>query len=76
MSTRFAVESLLPPRDLLSWHGRVLVHNSRPELEFLLAGEVRVIELPHDVPPEQCLELRFHPQFEHHRFPLVRSDYR
>jgi hypothetical protein len=76
VTVRYAVESLLPPRDLLTWRGRVLIHDSRPELEFLLAGDVRVIELPRDVPPEQCMEIRYHPQFEHHRFPLHREDYR
>jgi hypothetical protein len=76
VSARYAVQSLLPPRDLLSWHGRVLVHDNRDELEFLLAGAVRVVECPRDIPPEQCLEIRHHPQFAHHRFPLVRSDYR
>lgn len=76
MSERYAVQSLMPPRDLLSWRGRVLVHNSRAELEFLLAGEIRIVPCPRDIPPEQTLELRHHPQFAHHRFPLVRSDYR
>lgn len=76
MSRRYAVESLLPPRDLLTWRGRVLIHDSRPELEFLLAGDVRVIELPRDVPPEQCLEIRYHPQLASVRWPLDRKDFR
>lgn len=74
--TRYAVESLLPPRDLLTWNGRVLIHNSRAEMEFLLAGEIRVIELPRDVPPEQCLELRYHPNFATVTWPLRREDFR
>jgi hypothetical protein len=76
MSARYAVQSKLPPRDLLSWHGRILVHGDKDELEFLLAGDVRVVECPRDIPPEQTLELRFHPQFAHHHFPLRREDYR
>jgi hypothetical protein len=75
VSARYAVQSLLPPRDLLSWHGRVLVHDNRDELEFLLAGAVRVVECPRDIPPEQCLEIRHHPQFAHHRFPLGDAEY-
>lgn len=62
-------------RDLLTWNGRVLVHNNRAELEFLTAG-ARVIPCPRSIPPEQTLELRFHPQFADHHFPLRREDYR
>lgn len=75
MSSRYAVQSLIPPRDLLSWNGLVLVHDSKAELEFLLAGEVQIVACPRDIPPEQVIELRFHPQFAHHRFPLRREDY-
>lgn len=76
MSKRWAVQERRPGGQLLSWNGRVLVHGDRAELEFLLAGEIRVIECPRSIPPEDTLELRFHPQFAHHRFPLRREDYR
>lgn len=62
-------------RQLLSWHGRTIVHNSRPELEFLIAG-ADVIECPRSIPPEDTVELRHLPQFAAHRFPLRRADYR
>lgn len=61
-------------RDLLTWNGKVIVHNNRGEMEFLITG-ARVITCPRDIPPEETLELRFHPQFAHHRFPLRREDY-
>lgn len=61
---------------LLSWNGKVLVHDSRPELEFLLTGPVRIVPCPSSVRPEDCMEIKFHPQFSHHQFPLVRSAYR
>lgn len=76
MSKRWAIQERRPGGQLLSWNGRVLVHNDRAELEFLLAGEIRIVECPRSIPPEDTLELRFHPQFEHHRFPLDRKDYR
>lgn len=76
MSTRFAVQSLLPPGDLLSWQGRVLVHDNKAEMEFLLAGDIRVVECPRDIPPEQCMELRYHPQLASVRWPLSRKDFR
>jgi hypothetical protein len=74
--SRYAIQENTPHGQLLTWNGRVLVHNSRGELEFLLTGPVRIVECPRSLPAEDTLELRFHPQFSHHRFPLVRSDYR
>lgn len=76
MSTRYAVRAATPGGDLLTWHGRVLVHGNRDELEFLLAGDIRVVECPRDIPPEQCLELRFHPQLASVKWPLDRKDFR
>jgi hypothetical protein len=62
-------------RELLTWRGRVLVHNHRGELEFLIAG-ARPVRCPRDIPNEQTIPLPLHPQFQHHRFPLRREDYR
>ncbi|TWE17140.1 hypothetical protein [Kitasatospora atroaurantiaca] len=73
-SQRWALQGEVS-RDLLTWNGRVIVHNSRAELEFLTAG-ARVIECPRSIPPEQTLPLRAHPQFAHHTWPLRREDYR
>lgn len=62
-------------RELWTWGGRVLVHDSKPELEFLIRG-ARPVKCPRSIPDEQTIPLRYHPQFEHHRFPLRREDYR
>lgn len=62
--------------DLLSWNGRTLVHGDKGELEFLLTGPVRIVPCPPSIPSEQTIELRFHPQFSHHQFPLRREAYR
>lgn len=62
-------------RELLTWQGRVIVHNSRPELEFLVAG-ARPIPCPRSIPDEQTVPLRYHPQFSHHEFPIRREAYR
>lgn len=72
--SRYALQGTTS-RDLLTWNGRVLVHNNAAEMEFLFTGDVQVIPCPRDIPPEQTLELRYHPQFAHHRFPLRREDY-
>lgn len=76
MSQRYAIQENTPHGQLLSWNGKTLIHDSRPELEFLLAGDIRIVPCPPSLPPEDCMEIKFHPQFSHHRFPLVRSDYR
>jgi hypothetical protein len=73
--SRYAIQQRTPHGELLSWNGRVIVHNSRGELEFLLTGDIRIVDCPRSIPPEQTIELRFHPQFSHHRFPLRREDY-
>jgi hypothetical protein len=72
----WAIQEDTPHGDLLSYGGKTLVHNSRAELEFLLTGNIRIVPCPPSIPPEQALELRFHPQFSHHQFPLRREAYR
>lgn len=61
---------------LLSYQGKTLVHGDRGELEFLLAGDIRIVPCPPSLRPEECMEIRFHPQFSHHQFPLRREAYR
>ncbi|MGW6912590.1 hypothetical protein ACWGB8_02010 [Kitasatospora sp. NPDC054939] len=74
MSERWALQGERS-RELWTWQGRVLVHNSKPELEFLITG-AKPVRCPRSIPDEQTIPLRLHPQFEHHRFPLRREDYR
>lgn len=74
--SRYAIQERSPHGELLSWNGRVIVHNSRGELEFLLTGDIRIVDCPRSIPPEQTIELRFHPQFSHRSFPLRREAYR
>ncbi len=73
--SRYAIKARTPGGDLLTWNGMVIVHNSRGELEFLLTGDIRIVECPRSIPPEQTIELPFLPQFAHHKFPLRREDY-
>lgn len=47
-------------RDFLTYGGQVLVHHSKPQLEFLVVG-AQVRELPTGIPADQCLPIRFHP---------------
>lgn len=62
-------------RDFLTYGGRVLVHGSRAELEFLCPG-TRVREVPPSVPAEQTLPIRFHPHLQHLSWPLRREEFR
>jgi hypothetical protein len=72
---RYALQGAVS-RDLLTWNGRVLVHSDRAEMEFLFTGDVRVVECPRTIPPEQCLEIRYHPDLAAVTWPLDRRDFR
>jgi hypothetical protein len=64
---------------LLSYGGKTLVHGDKAELEFLLVGltgDIRIVPCPPSLRPEDCMEIRFHPHYAHHTFPLVREVYR
>lgn len=75
MSARYALQGTTS-RDLLTFGGRVLVHDNRAELEFLFAGAVRVVDCPRDIPPEQTLPVRHHPQLAAVTWPLDPKDFR
>ena len=72
---RYALQGAVS-RDLLTWNGRVLVHSDRAEMEFLFTGDVHVVECPRNIPPEQCLEIRYHPDLASVTWPLDRRDFR
>lgn len=64
-------------RDFLTYNGKVIVHSDRDELEFLVPthkGMVR--EVPPSMPVDQCLPIKFHPDFESVRWPLDRRQFR
>ncbi|MFD9223816.1 hypothetical protein ACFWDI_28385 [Streptomyces sp. NPDC060064] len=74
MTTRWALEGPTS-HDLLTYGGKVIVHGNRHELEWLMAN-ARVVQCPRSIPPEQTIELRFHPQFEGVSWPLRREEWR
>jgi hypothetical protein len=73
--SRYALQGALS-RDLLTWNGKVLVHDDRAEMEFLFTGDVRVIPCPRDIPPEQTLSICHHPNLASVTWPLRREDFR
>lgn len=74
MSGRYALQGATS-RDLLTYGGRILVHGDRAELEFLITG-ARIVECPRDIPPEQTLPIRYHPNFASVTWPLNRKTFR
>lgn len=73
--TRYAlVDPGMPSKELLSWRGLVIVHENKAELEFLTA--FKAVECPRDIPPEQTIQIRHHPQFAAVRWPLDRKQFR
>lgn len=76
MSAMWAIQEDTPHGQLLSYNGLTLIHNSRAELEFLLTGPVRIVPCPPSLRPEDCMEIKFHPHYAHHQFPIQREAYR
>jgi hypothetical protein len=58
----------------LTYQGRVIVHESREELEFLFAG-TKAVELGDMIPVQDTVPLREHPDMARVRFPLRREDF-
>jgi len=62
-------------QSMLTLNGKILYHDSREELEFLLPGaEVR--EMPGVVREADCLWIGHHPQYKHVTFPIDRSQFK
>lgn len=62
--------------DLITWGGKVLVHDNRRELEFLFIAGVRVVECPRDlVANDLTMPIWAHPEYEGLSWPLRRSEF-
>jgi len=48
-------------RSLLTFGGRILVHHDKAQMEYLHPG-AKVVEVPPNIPGEQCMSIREHPQ--------------
>lgn len=60
--------------ELLTYGGRVLVHNDRAEMEFLMP-RVRVVRITDGELGQPVMLLSEHPALDRVRFPLVREDF-
>lgn len=74
MSARYGLQGLVS-RELLTYGGRVLVHDNPHELGFLVP-DARVVTVPRDIPPEQTMPISAHPGLAGVRFPLRKGDFR
>lgn len=74
MSRRFAMEGP-NSRQLLSYQGKVLVHDDRAELEFLFPG-VRVVEPGAMLAGYDTMSIKQHPELGHIEWPLRREDFK
>lgn len=67
-------------KTFLTYGGRILWHDSRDELAFLFPvarnGGTQVREIPPDIPPDQCLPVRDHPDMGFVKWPLTRDQFR
>ena len=60
--------------ELLTYGGKVLVHDSRAEYEWLFP-KARVVRVTDGDLGQPVMRLQDHPSMEHVRFPLRREDF-
>jgi hypothetical protein len=62
-------------RTLLTFMGRVLVHDNKAELEYLTVG-AKAVECPSGIPEGQTFPLRLHPNLTTVEWPLRKESFR
>jgi hypothetical protein len=62
-------------KDLMTWRGRVIVHDSKREMEFIFRG-ARVVEVPRDISADMMISIKHHPDFASYQWPLERNKFR
>lgn len=60
--------------DLLTYQGRAILHNNRPEMEFLFPNS-RVVQVTSGELGQPWMWLRDHPDTVNTSFPLRREDF-
>lgn len=74
MMPKYALETL-GSKELVTFRGRIIFHDNPRELEWLLKGPFRIIELPRHDLGRPLLRLRDHPDLAAVSFPLRKSDF-
>lgn len=59
-------------KEPLSVRGLILVHDDRAELEFLFPG-VKVVEIGSQIPEDDTMSIKLHPELGHLEWPLKRE---
>lgn len=62
-------------KDLLTFQGKVIVHNDRSEMEWLLPNS-KIVRITDGDLGRPVMKLRDHPGLSHITFPLKRSEFR
>jgi len=61
--------------DFLTWGGRILVHDNRDEMSWLVPFGATVKELPRDIPEGQTVPLLAHPNFTGVTRPITKEQF-
>lgn len=61
--------------NLITFGGRILVHDNENELQFLFPG-TQVVRVSNSMPEEMTMPIAAHPELTSVRFPLNRRDFR
>lgn len=76
MASRFGLYGT-NSRDWLTYGGRILWHDHRAEMEFMVPlGSATIREIPRDIPDELMMPLLDHPSFEGVTRPITREQFR
>lgn len=74
--TRYGLQGV-QSRELMSFGGRVVIHDNFHELEWINNNETyKVVELPRDIPEEQTFPYKLLPENVGINWPLRREDFR
>ena len=63
-------------KDLITYNGKVLVHEDKAEMEFIFPMGMKVVMCPRDITPEMMMDIKFHPDLASFRWPIKRGDFR
>lgn len=75
MSQLFALKGDVS-KELISFNGKVLVHESKEEMKYLFPFGATVVSCPDYIKPEEMLSIRNHPDMAAVRWPLDKKDFR
>lgn len=61
--------------ELMTWSGRVIVHDNKDEMQFIFEG-ADIVEVPRSIEPELMISIKHHPDFGSYQWPLEMNVFR